>query len=50
MDTKDEEEFSLILEAEENLKDSRKPRSVLVKKQFQIRYVVGYYFTRRVNT
>ena len=45
MDTKDEEEFSLILEAEENLKDSRKPRSVLVRKQFQIQYVVGEFHT-----
>ena len=45
MDTKAEEEFSLILEAEEKLKDSRKSRSVLVRKQFQIRYVMGEFHT-----
>ena len=45
MDTKAEEEFSLILEAEEKLKDSRKSRSVLVRKQFQIRYVMEEFHT-----
>ena len=41
MDTSDEEDFSLILLAEEKLKDLRKPRLVCAKKHFQIRLVMG---------
>ena len=37
--------FSLILLAEENLKHLKKPRSVWVRKHFQIRLVMGEFHT-----
>ena len=37
--------FSLILLAEEKLKDLRKPTSVSVRKHFQIRLVMGEFHT-----
>ena len=44
MDTSDEEDFSLILLADKKLKDLGKPRSVRVRKNFQIRHVMGELF------
>ena len=43
MDTSDEEDFSLIIKADEKLKDLRKPSSVWVRKHFQIRHVIGEF-------
>ena len=44
MDPSDEEDFSVILEADEKLKDLRKPRSVWVRKHFKIGHVMTEFF------
>ena len=45
MDTSDQEDFPLILLAEEKLKDLKKPTSVRVRKHFQIQLVMGKFHT-----